>query len=245
MLTATHLTKRYGDTLALDDVSLVVAAGECIALVGESGSGKTTLLRSFNRMVVPEQGQVLVNGRDVAGGDAVTLRRTLGYVPQDGGLFPHWNVQRNTELVPRLLGLTDAALLGTAALEAVGLPAARFGARRPAELSGGQRQRVAIARAIAAQPPVILLDEPFGALDAITRSDVQRAFAALQRARGITAVLVTHDLAEACRLADRVAVMRLGRIEQVATPRDLLISPATGYVSELLERAGAHPSWLL
>ena len=244
VLSAIAVSKSYGERRALDQVSFAVSPGECVAIVGESGSGKTTLLRVFNRMVDVDAGSVAVNGADVTTVDAVQLRRGVGYVPQDGGLFPHWTVERNAALLPWLMGRRDARALGAAALEAVGLPPAEFGARRPAELSGGQRQRVAIARAIAAQPAVILLDEPFGALDAITRSEVQRAFALLQRRLQVTAVLVTHDLAEACRLADRIAVMRAGRMEQIAPPAELLATPATGYVSELLQRAGATPAWL-
>ena len=195
-------------------------------------------------MVDVDAGSVSVNGADVTTVDPVQLRRNVGYVPQEGGLFPHWSVERNAALLPWLMGRSDADTLGAAALHAVGLSPATYGARRPGDLSGGQRQRVAIARAIAAQPSVILLDEPFGALDAITRSEVQRAFAGLQRRLAITALLVTHDLAEACRLADRIAVMRAGRIEQIASPTQLLAAPATGYVSELLQRAGATPAWI-
>ncbi len=244
LLSVRSLFLHYGPVRALDGVSFEVATGECLALVGESGSGKTTVLRSINRMVVPDRGDIAVHGTAIAHQDPVLLRRTMGYVPQEGGLFPHWSVQRNAELVPRLLQRPDAASLGSAALEAVGLPPSQFGHRRPHELSGGQRQRVALARAIAAEPPVILLDEPFGALDAITRSDVQAAFASLQRQRRMTALLVTHDLAEACRLADHIAVMRAGRIEQLDAPATLLSSPATPYVAELLDRAGASTAWL-
>ena len=243
-LDAVGVVKQYGSTTALDHASLAVSAGECVALVGESGSGKTTLLRVFNRMVDVDGGTVLVNGVNVTGREPVALRRSIGYVPQDGGLFPHWSVLRNAALVPWLLARGDADALGAAALDLVALPAATFGERRPRDLSGGQRQRVAIARAVAVRPAIILLDEPFGALDAITRSEVQRAFGALQRQLGMTALLVTHDLAEACRLADRIAVMRSGRLEQIAAPADLLRSPATPYVTELLARAGAHAGWL-
>ncbi len=232
------MTKRYGAVTALDDVGLTVARGERVALVGESGSGKTTLLRTFNRMVVPDEGRVWVDGRDVARLDPVGLRRSVGYVQQEGGLLPHWSVLRNAGLVPRLRGMPDAEERARAALELVGVPASAFGARWPRELSGGQRQRVALARAVAARPDLVLLDEPFGALDAITRGELQEAFLALVEELGVTVVLVTHDLGEAFRLAHRVAVLREGRTEAVGTPEELRGEPETGYVGRLLRRAG-------
>jgi len=236
-LSADRVTRRFGATTALDSVSLEVATGECVALVGESGSGKTTLLRCFNRMVAPDSGRVMVDGRDVAAEDPVALRRRVGYVPQEGGLLPHWNVLRNAGLVPWLQGRSDARERASQALERVGLPPATFGDRRPSQLSGGQRQRVAIARALAARPSIVLLDEPFGALDAITRADLQEEFLGLRRGLSVTALLVTHDLHEAFLLADEVAVLRAGSIEQLAAPAELLRNPATPYVAELLARA--------
>jgi osmoprotectant transport system ATP-binding protein len=209
-----------------------------VALVGESGAGKTTLLRCFNALVRPDAGRVRVRGADVAAADPVALRRRTGYVPQDGGLLPHWTVLRNAALVPALAGRDDAEALARDALALAGLEPGAFAARYPHELSGGQRQRVALARALAGAPDVVLLDEPFGALDAITRADVQAAFADARRARGVTAVLVTHDLREAARLADRVAVMRAGRVEQDAAPAALLAAPATEYVARLVAKAG-------
>jgi osmoprotectant transport system ATP-binding protein len=241
VLVAERVTKRYGDVRALDQVTLVVERAECVALVGESGSGKTTLLRCFNRMVEPDAGTVLREGRDVRELDPVAIRRTTGYVPQEGGLLPHWRVRRNVALVPWLTGTPDAESLAGAALRLVGLEPDQFGDRWPSELSGGQRQRVAIARALASRPDVLLLDEPFGALDAITRFDLQQAFRDLQRELGVTAVLVTHDLHEAMALADHVAVLRDGRIEQVATPAEMVARPATDYVGRLLARARVRP----
>jgi osmoprotectant transport system ATP-binding protein len=237
VLRAQAVTKRFAGVVALAGVSVEVPRARCLALVGESGSGKTTLLRCFNRMVTPDSGAVFIDGDDVATLDDVTLRRRVGYVPQDGGLMPHWRVQRNAELVPWLRGMKDRSTLARDALRLVGLDPARYADRWPRELSGGQRQRVAIARALAARPDVILLDEPFGALDAITRSDLQHAFNALRRELGFTAVLVTHDLREALLLADEVAVMRAGVIEQIAEPEELLEYPATAYVTKLLRRA--------
>jgi len=236
-LEAREVTKRYAGVVALDGVSLEVCRGECVALIGESGSGKTTLLRCFNRLTDPDGGSVLVDGANVAGVDPVALRRRVGYVPQEGGLLPHWRVRRNVALVPWLRHLTDGPALADRALELVGLDPSVVGDRWPRELSGGQRQRVAVARALAARPDIILLDEPFGALDAITRADLQASFLKLRRELRLTALLVTHDIAEAFLLGDRIAVMRLGQVEQVAPPADLRARPATEYVLQLLDRA--------
>jgi osmoprotectant transport system ATP-binding protein len=184
---------------------------------------------------------VLIGGRDISDLDVVALRRGMGYVPQDGGLLPHWRVGRNVELVPRLRGADgDALTKADASLQLVGLDPKAFRDRWPSELSGGQRQRVAMARALAAGPRILLLDEPFGALDAITRADLQESFAEL-RASGaagpMTCVLVTHDLHEAFLLANRVAVLRGGRLEQVGSPSQLIEAPASAYVRDLLSRA--------
>jgi osmoprotectant transport system ATP-binding protein len=240
-LAAREVSKRYGAVTALDRVSLEVRRGECVALIGESGSGKTTLLRCFNRLSDPDEGVVMVDGEDVAVLDPVTLRRRVGYVPQEGGLLPHWRVRRNVALVPWLRGLPAAPVLADRALGLVGLEPASVGERWPRELSGGQRQRVAVARALAARPDIVLLDEPFGALDAITRADLQGTFLDLRRELALTTLLVTHDLAEAFLLADRVAVMHLGRVEQVAPPAELRTAPATPYVRALLARARMAP----
>ena len=236
-LAARDVVHRYGDVIALDGVSLEVAAGTSVALVGESGSGKTTLLRCFNRLVEPSSGAIAVGGVDVREYAIVHLRRMIGYVPQDGGLMPHWRVLRNVALVPSLLAMPTPAAAAAEALTLVGLPAAQFGARFPHELSGGQRQRAALARALAARPGVVLMDEPFGALDAITRSDLQAAFDELRHELSFTTLIVTHDLAEAARLADELVVMRAGRIEQRGSLDTLLAAPATPYVEMLLDRA--------
>ncbi len=236
-LRAHHVTKHFGSIRALEGVSITVLRGECVVLIGESGSGKTTLLRCFNRLVDPDSGDVFIGGRRASELEPVLLRRRTGYVPQDGGLLPHWRVRRNVELVPWLREVPNTRDLAVQALELVGLDPALFAERWPRELSGGQRQRVAVARALAAQPDVILLDEPFGALDAITRADLQASFHGLRRDLGVTAVLVTHDLHEAFLLGDRVAVMRHGRVEQFAAPNELREAPATDYVRQLLQRA--------
>jgi len=238
-LAARNVSHRFGDVIALDDVSVDVPAGRAVALVGESGSGKTTLLRCFNRLVEPSRGEVKVGDKNVRSQPAVLLRRGIGYVQQHGGLLPHWRVLRNVALVPTLQHMPDTISAAQQALELVGLPAERFGERFPHELSGGQRQRVALARSIAARPDVVLLDEPFGALDAISRADLQEAFDALRRELSVTTLLVTHDLAEAGRLADEVVVMRMGRVEQRGTMRALISEPATEYVARLIERARA------
>ena len=244
-LAARNVSHSFGEIVALDDVSVEVAAGTATALVGESGSGKTTLLRCFNRLIEPLRGDVLVGERNVREQDAIALRRSIGYVQQHGGLIPHWRVLRNVELVPTLRGQTDVPAKSRSALDLVGLPPAEFGSRFPHELSGGQRQRVALARSIAAQPEVILLDEPFGALDAISRAELQDSFNKLRRRLTVTALLVTHDLAEAARLADDVVVIRRGRIEQRG-PMSLLVSaPATAYVARLIEQARASLEGLL
>ena len=236
-LRAERISKRYGQVLALDQVSLEVNLGECLALIGESGSGKTTLLRCFNRLVDPDEGRVLIEGADAAQLDPIVLRRRIGYVPQDGGLLPHWKVRRNVALVPWLRGIDNPDALADRALHLVGLDPSTFADRWPRKLSGGQRQRVAVARALAASPEVVLLDEPFGALDAITRADLQTTFHRIRGELGLTSLLVTHDIEEAFLLADRVAVMRQGRIEQVAPPAELRERPATEYVRQLLLRA--------
>ena len=238
-LRVSRLTHRYADTTALHDVSLAVSAGSMLALVGESGSGKTTLLRTFNRTVEPARGSVFVGDDDVTTLDVVGLRRRVGYVPQSGGLLPHWTVERNVALVPSLNGNANPGLAAARALDVCGLAPNAFAHRYPHELSGGQRQRVAIARALAGEQQVVLLDEAFSALDAISRSDLLDAFASIHAALGFTAVLVTHDLGEAIRLADAIDVMRLGRIEQIGVVRDLIDRPSSPYVQALVDRARA------
>jgi osmoprotectant transport system ATP-binding protein len=228
------VSKRYGDVAALVRVTLSAAPGECLALVGESGSGKTTLLRCINRLLDPDSGTIAIDGRDTRSVDPVTLRRSIGYVPQDGGILPHWTVARNVALVPVLRGMPDAPQRAARALETVGFDSATIGARWPHELSGGQRQRVAMARALAAGQRLLLLDEPFGALDAITRAELQRQLRLIRDAAGPTTVLVTHDLREALFLADRIAVLRDGTLEQVADGTTLRNAPATDYVRRLL-----------
>jgi len=223
----------------LDGVTLTVAMGETVALIGPSGCGKTTALKLVNRLLDADGGTVNVLGRDVRGEDPVLLRRKLGYVIQEGGLFPHWDVRANVETVPRLLGWDETARARRSdeVLAMVNLPAGEFGARRPRQLSGGQRQRVGVARAIAADPSVLLMDEPFGALDPIARRALQREFLDWKRRLGKAVLLVTHDMREAFLLADRVAVMDRGTIRQVGTQEDLVRRPADDFVREFVSEA--------
>ncbi len=243
-LDAESLQHDYAGVTALKGVTVAVPPGSLLAVVGESGSGKTTLLRSFNRMVEPRLGTVRVGGEDVRTIPAESLRRRLGYVPQMGGLLPHWTIRRNVALVPRLIRADSPDRAADEALELVGLSPKEYGGRFPHELSGGQRQRAALARALAARQEVVLLDEPFGALDAISRAEVHEAFARVRRELAFTAILVTHDLSEAARLADTIAVMRNGSVEQVGTAAELRDHPATPYVARLLEQAMAAGSSL-
>ncbi len=238
-LCAEAVEKRYGTVPVLDGVSLTVGKREVMALVGESGAGKTTLLRLFNRMVTADSGEVSVGGREIGTLNPVRLRRSIGYVQQEGGLIPHWTVLRNVALVPWLRAMGSSRDLALKALRLVGLPPEEFAKHRPRELSGGQRQRVALARALAAEPEIILLDEPFRALDAITRAELVEAVQSLLHEIGVTVLMVTHDIRSAMHMADRVAVLRGGRLEQVATPEVIRDAPATDYVRHLLERAGA------
>jgi len=215
-----------GGARILDDLNLEIFRGETLVLLGESGCGKTTTLKLINRLYEPTAGAVLVEGKSTAEWDATALRRRIGYVLQEAGLFPHFTIERNVSLVPGLENWDRAEKRARTAemLELVGLEPEKFAARFPLELSGGQRQRVGVARALAANPDLLLLDEPFGALDAITRANLQKEFAALVRELGKTAVFVTHDLHEAFVLATRICLMDKGRIVLVDTPENFIKS---------------------
>jgi osmoprotectant transport system ATP-binding protein len=237
MIRLRGVSKSYdGAQYVVREVDLDVAEGELVALVGTSGCGKTTTLKMINRLVEPSAGTIEINGRDTATLDPVTLRRRIGYVFQGVGLFPHLTIAENVAAVPRLLGWSRAEIDARVAelLALVGLPADEYARRMPAALSGGQRQRVGVARALAGRPEVMLMDEPFGALDPITRDAMQEELRALRRQLGITIVLVTHDMAEALLLGDRVAVMAAGRIERVGTPAELLRDPGTETVQRFV-----------
>jgi osmoprotectant transport system ATP-binding protein len=232
------VTVRYpgNDHAAVEGVSFEAAPGELVVLLGPSGCGKSTLLRTVNRLVRPSAGAVAVDGRDVAGMDPVELRRGIGYAIQAVGLFAHMTVAENIAVVPSLLGWTRETIAARVdeLLALVSLDPAHYRDRYPRELSGGEAQRVGVARAIAARPRALLMDEPFGAVDALVRGALQRELARIVRELETTTLFVTHDFDEALRLADRLVVMRAGRVEQVATPLDLLERPATSYVRELV-----------
>ncbi|MFJ2828040.1 ABC transporter ATP-binding protein [Streptomyces sp. NPDC087263] len=237
MIRFEQVTKRYPDgTTAVDGLSFEVADGELVTLVGPSGCGKTTTLMMVNRLIEPTSGQIFVNGEDIATVDPVQLRRRIGYVIQQVGLFPHRTILDNTATVPSLVGWKKAKARARAAelLDLVGLDPKTYGARYPEQLSGGQRQRVGVARALAADPPVLLMDEPFGAVDPVVREQLQDEFLRMQQAVRKTVVLVTHDIEEAVRLGDRIAVYGQGRIEQFDTPGAVLGMPATPYVAEFV-----------
>ncbi|MFF5975391.1 ABC transporter ATP-binding protein [Streptomyces sp. NPDC012769] len=237
MIRFEHVTKRYEDgTTAVDDLAFDVAEGELVTLVGPSGCGKTTTMKMVNRLVEPTEGRILLGGEDVSAVDPVRLRRTIGYVIQQVGLFPHRTVLDNTATVPALLGWKKAKARERAAelLDLVGLDPTTYGHRYPEQLSGGQRQRVGVARALAADPPVLLMDEPFGAVDPVVRERLQTEFLNLQATVRKTVLLVTHDLEEAVRLGDRIAVYGQGRIEQFDTPATVLGAPATPYVADFV-----------
>ena len=230
------VSKRYGAHSALADVSLTVSVGQFTALVGGSGSGKTTLLKTINQLVKPDTGVVRVLGEDVGGLEAHLLRRCIGYVFQEVGLFPHLSVAENIAITPKLLGWDRARIAERVAalLDLVALPR-EVGARAPAALSGGQRQRVGVARALAAEPKLMLMDEPFGALDPLTRDQLGADYRALHDRLGLTTVMVTHDMAEAVLLADRIVVLRDGAIVADGTAADLLAKTTDADVRALLE----------
>ncbi|MEU5956766.1 betaine/proline/choline family ABC transporter ATP-binding protein [Streptomyces sp. NPDC047525] len=237
MIRFEHVTKRYeGGTTAVDDLSFEVAEGELVTLVGPSGCGKTTTMKMVNRLIEPTEGRIYVEGDDISTIDPVQLRRRIGYVIQQVGLFPHKTVLENTATVPHLLGVKRGKARERAAelLDLVGLDPSVFGDRYPEQLSGGQRQRVGVARALAADPPVLLMDEPFGAVDPVVREHLQNEFLRLQQAVRKTVLFVTHDIEEAVRLGDRMAVYGEGRIEQFDTPSTILGAPANGYVADFV-----------
>ncbi|QFZ23151.1 ABC transporter ATP-binding protein [Saccharothrix syringae] len=245
MIEFRDVTKRFDDgTVAVDGLELVVEAGTITVFVGPSGCGKTTSLRMVNRMIDPTSGTVLVDGADVMGVDPPKLRRGIGYVIQQAGLFPHRTVLDNVATVPLLTGWTRRAARTRAAelLELVGLPA-ELGRRYPAQLSGGQQQRVGVARALAADPPVLLMDEPFSAVDPVVREGLQDELLRLQAELAKTIVFVTHDIDEAVRIGEKVAVMRVGgRLAQYAPPAELLAHPADDFVAGFVGRDRGYRS---
>lgn len=237
MIRFEHVTKRYADgTTAVDDLSFEVAEGELVTLVGPSGCGKTTTMKMVNRLIEPTDGRIFLDGDDISAIDPVQLRRRIGYVIQQVGLFPHKTVLENTATVPHLLGWKRGKGRERAAelLDLVGLDPSVYGDRYPEQLSGGQRQRVGVARALAADPPVLLMDEPFGAVDPVVRERLQNEFLKLQAQVRKTVLFVTHDIEEAVRLGDRIAVYGQGAIEQFDSPATVLGAPATPYVADFV-----------
>ena len=238
MIRLEGLTKRWpgADKASVRDITLEVPEGTCCALIGPSGCGKTTTLRMVNRLVEPTAGRVWIAGEDALNQDPVRLRRRIGYVIQEVGLFPHRSIAENVATVPVLLGWEARRITSRVAevLELVGLPAARFADRRPHELSGGERQRVGVARALAGDPPVLLMDEPFGAVDPLRRRQLQDEVLKLLRELGKTVLVVTHDVGEAMRLGDAVAILQEGELVQHAPATELLARPATRFVADFL-----------
>jgi osmoprotectant transport system ATP-binding protein len=231
-----EVTRRFGGTLAVDRVTLSVGAGELLVLLGGSGCGKTTTLKMVNRLVEPTSGSIRIDGEETRSIPSHELRRRIGYCFQQVGLFPHLTVAENIGITPSLIGWEPGRIRERVddLLALVELEPERFRDRMPAELSGGQQQRVGVARALAASPRVMLLDEPFGALDPLTRDRIQQSFARIRATLHLTAIFVTHDMVEALLLGDRVAVMNEGRLVQVGTPSELLRSPADAYVERLM-----------
>lgn len=239
-----HVRKSYGEKTVLNDFSLAVAPGDFVTIVGASGGGKTTVLKMVNGLLTPDAGTIRVMGRDIRAMDLIQLRRNIGYAIQGSVLFPHMTVAENIAYVPNLLNKKDKARTNAAVakwLAIVGLDEELL-QRYPAELSGGQQQRVGIARALAASPEILLMDEPFGAVDEITRASLQQEIARIHRETGITVLFVTHDIAEALRLGTRVLVMANGEIQQYAVPEEILRAPATDFVRQLAagERHACH-----
>ena len=236
MIQIERLTKRYQDVTAVAELSLTVEDGELLVLLGGSGCGKTTTLKMINRLIIPTAGHVLLDGADVSTLEPHVLRRRIGYVFQKVGLFPHMTVGENVAITPSLIGWDPPRIQQRVdeLLELVELEPSAVRDRQPTELSGGQQQRVGVARALAAEPVVMLLDEPFGALDPLTRQRLQEAFLRIRRKVGLTAVFVTHDMAEALTVGDRIAVMHEGRLVQIGSPTELMNRPANEYVGQLL-----------
>ena len=232
-----HVDKSFGETKVLKDFSLAVEEGEFLTVIGRSGCGKTTMLKLINGLLMPEGGDVIVEGKNLKNTDLIALRRSIGYVIQNKGLFPHMTVEKNITYVPVISGHKNRAenhKLALKLMDIVGLDPAML-SRYPAELSGGQQQRVGIARALAANPHILLMDEPFGALDEITRQTMQDEILKLQKKLGLTIVFITHDIREAMKLGDRVLVMDAGEVVQHDVPEMILNQPASEFVRELIK----------
>ncbi len=244
MIQLTEVVKRFhgADRPAVDGVSFRVGKGETLVLLGSSGCGKSTTLKLINRLLAPDRGEIRIDGVLSDEIPMLELRRSIGYVIQGVGLFPHWTVEENIAAPLRITNVRpgERTKRSHALMDLVGLDPGEFGSRLPRELSGGQRQRVGVARALANEPEVLLMDEPFGALDGVTREQLQDELLALKKRLGKTILLVTHDLFEALVLADRIGVMHAGRLEQIGTARELVREPATAFVGELFEKPARH-----
>ena len=236
MIAVEHLRKSFGEKVAVTDLSFSLQRGQTLALVGTSGSGKTTTLKMLNRLIEPSGGKILLDGQDTSQLPLAEMRRKMGYVIQQIGLFPHYTVAENIAIVPKLLqqNATATRKRSSELLERLGLPPDQYLHRYPHELSGGQQQRVGIARALAAQPPVLLMDEPFSALDQITRQELRRDFRELPELKDTTTIMVTHDLEEAFELANLICLLDAGELQQYGSPKALLTNPANPFVSEFL-----------
>lgn len=240
MIQFEHISKVYGDKTVVNDINLTIENGEFITILGTSGSGKTTMLKMINKLIEPTSGTILFAGQDIEQMDSVSLRRQIGYVVQQIGLFPHMTVAENIATVPKLLGWNKERIENRVGefLDLVQLPAADYGERYPSELSGGQQQRIGVARALAADPDVMLFDEPFGALDAITRNDLQEELRAIhQKLNQKTFVFITHDIYEAFKLGTRVVIMDNGIICQFDTPENIIKNPGNEFVQKLITTA--------
>lgn len=236
MIEFDHITKRYKGNEVLRDVTLTIPAGETVCLIGESGSGKTTLLKMINRLIQPSSGEIRIDGENIAKKDVLALRRNIGYVIQQTGLFPHMTIAENIEVIPRALKMPVEQIKDRTAqlLDMVGLDAEHFLHRYPSELSGGQQQRIGVARAFACDPNIILMDEPFSALDPLTRTALQDEVSSLQNKLHKTIVFVTHDMDEAIRLGDRICIIDKGVIAQYDTPENILKNPANQFVADFI-----------
>lgn len=238
MINLANLTKIYNKQKIVDNISFSVNEGETFVILGTSGCGKTTTLKMINRLIQPDLGTIKIAGKDIKKEKPEVLRRHIGYVIQNIGLFPHWTVEQNISIVPKLLSWekSETSKRVHALLELVDLTPKEFLKRFPHELSGGQKQRVGIARALAADPPIVLLDEPFGALDTITRRQIRKEFINLESLIHKTMILVTHDVIEAFELADKICLMDKGRIQQIGTQKELFFKPANQFVKDFIEQ---------